>query len=80
MSNSSINQYIDIPINERQQRCGMARVVEDNKVKYIHTGCTIDRKASFDDSMPGTGPFDQDNFKWEHENALLEKGYTYGYK
>ena len=63
---------------ETQQLCGMSRVMDDNKLKYIHSGCTIDRAATFDDSMPGESPFGDDGFEWEHENALLGNGYEFG--
>ena len=64
--------------NNTQQLCGMSRVVEDNKLKYIHSGCTIDRAATFDEMMPGESPFGEDGFEWEHENALIGKGKTDG--
>lgn len=67
-----------IPVEKRQQLCGTARVVEDNKLKFIHTGCSVDRKATFDEVMPGTSPFGDDGFEWEHENALIGEGYTMG--
>ncbi len=67
-----------IPVEDRQQLCGTARVVEGNKLKFIHTGCSVDRKASFDEVMPGTSPFGEDGFEWEQENVLLGGGYTLG--
>lgn len=57
----------------RQQLCGTARVVENNKLKFIHTGCSVDRKATFHEEMPGTSPFGDDGFEWEQENSLLGK-------
>lgn len=67
-----------VPTLDRQQLCGVARVVDDNKVQFIHSGCTIDRKATFDDAIPGASPFGNDGFEWEHENALIGDGYTLG--
>jgi hypothetical protein len=72
------NKCPPIPTLDRQQLCGIARVVDDNKVQFIHSGCTIDRKASFDEAVPGASPFGDDGFKWEHENALIGNGYTLG--
>ncbi len=69
----------EILVEERQQLCGIARVVQDNKVEFIHTGCSVDRKASFDESMPGTSIFGDDGFVWDQENALIGNGYTNGY-
>jgi hypothetical protein len=76
--NETIRKCPPVPTLDRQQLCGVARVVEDNKLKFIHSGCTVDRKASFDDAVPGASPFGDDGFKWEHENALIGNGYTLG--
>ena len=54
-----------VPTLDRQQLCGVARVVDNNKVQFIHSGCTIDRKATFDDAVPGASPFGDDGFKSE---------------
>lgn len=63
---------------ERQQVCGTARVVKDKALQLIHTGCSIDRKATFHEAVPGASPFGDDGFKWDQENALLGGGYTLG--
>ena len=76
--NQKNGNMIQPPPEERQQLCGTARVVKDKALELIHTGCPIDRKATFDDFMPGASPFGEDGFPWEHENALLGEGYTMG--
>lgn len=58
-------------LENRQQLCGMARVVEDNKIKYIHSGCHILRHGDYNEEMPGTSPWGDDGFSWNQEHTLL---------
>ena len=78
-NNKTNKTYASLPKpEERQQACGTARVVKDKAVQFIHTGCSVDRKASFDDAISGASPFGDDGFVWDQENALLGGGYEYG--
>ena len=76
-SNNKYEQCQPEP-EERQQLCGTARVVKNKAVEFIHTGCSVDRKATFDHAVPGASPFGDDGFKWEQENALMGGGYELG--
>lgn len=68
--NKILNKINDIkPLNnEPQQICGMARVLDkDNKLVFIHTGCSVEPKGSYDETMPGLSPFGDDDYDWDKE-------------
>ena len=64
---------------QRQQKCGATIVNDNGKNTFIHTGCSVDRKATFTDTMPGESPFGEDGFEWDQENGLMGTGTSAGY-